>query len=62
MCMALTDKKHYSIGRRWCIDAVLLHAMTDGTDKIYVKDGVYVDQMEDDGNGQKASISESHVY
>lgn len=42
--------------------AITSHARDNWTDKINVEDGVYVDQMKDHSNGQKAkSIDSRHV-
>jgi hypothetical protein len=58
----LTNIKHQSLRGGLSINGKLAHAMNDGTDKVNVEDGIDIDQMEDDSNGQETEATQpSHV-
>ena len=55
-----TDIQYQSFSRGfWCIDTKWSHASDDWTDKINVEDGEEVDNVEDDGQGQKTHAPET---
>src|SRR6202012_3223103 len=57
---AVANEKDQSFGRCSLLrDPIRLHAMDNGTDKVYVEDGVQVDQVENDGQGQKPPAADS---
>lgn len=55
-----TDIQYQSFSRGfWCIDAKRPHTSDDWTDEVNVEDGKEVDDVEDDGQGQKAHAPET---
>lgn len=58
-----TNKENESISWRfgvyWTLDVEQSHARNDGTDKIDVEDGKYINKMEDDRNGHEAEAIEA---
>lgn len=60
MVYVLTNEQDESLrGRRFIRNLVFAHATNDGTDEVYVEDGIAVYQMEKDGCKEEAISTES---
>lgn len=62
-CARHTDEKDKPVSwgscSLWPPDAEQVHTAHNGADKVNVEDGVYVDQVKDDGNRQEAEATDA---